>query len=279
MTTPTETNKFDPTKIELTNHPLADIFPLMEGPEFDALVEDIKINWLTEPITLFEDKILDGRNRHRAIVKAGQQYKVKEENFRPYVGSDPLAFVISANLHRRHLTESQRALIATSLVTTKLGFNQYNKSGVSTAQAAKLLGVSEATVKIAKDVEKKATPEIKAKVQKGELRLGMAKDVIKKSKDEQQAELDRIIADVAKAKANKQAARAAGAKANVSAANQAMTDLDNFKKKWQSFNEMQRRGFVMSFKDDLASLLEYVRQQEAMVGPTSQAAQLNLATL
>jgi hypothetical protein len=48
-----------------------------------------------------------------------------------------------------------------------------------------------------------------------------------------------------------------------------MKDLDDFKSKWQTFNDMQRRGFVMTFKDQLAEILDFVRQQEAMAGATS----------
>jgi hypothetical protein len=174
-----------PSFNELSSHPIADIFPLMEGTEFDALVEDIKLNGLREQITLFEDKILDGRNRYRAIVKAGFQHRLKEENFRTYSGSDPVGFVISANLHRRHLNESQRALIAGKLVTTRLGDNQHKK-GFTIEDAAKTFKVSEASVKTAKQVEEKAAPAIKEKVRSGELRLNAAKAVIEKPADQQQ---------------------------------------------------------------------------------------------
>jgi len=252
---------------DLTHHPLAEIFPLMEGEEFDALVKDIEDNGLREPITLYEDKILDGRNRYRAVVKAKLQFKLKDENFRPYTGSDPLGFVVSANLHRRHLTESQRALIATNLVTTKLGDNQFNKPGVTNKQAATMLGVSEATVKMAKDVAAKATPEIKEKVQKGELRLAAAKEVIKKPQEEQAAELNRIVKKREADKAAKEAAKKTGAptKSKLPEANQKMQDVDDFSKKWKGFDANQQRAFVEMHKVELAAILGAIKEQEAMI--------------
>jgi hypothetical protein len=72
-----------------------------------SLAEDIKKNGLEEPIVLFEDKILDGRNRHKACNLAGV-----DPNFTEFTGDDPVKFVISHNLHRRHLSESQRAIVA-----------------------------------------------------------------------------------------------------------------------------------------------------------------------
>jgi hypothetical protein len=47
-------------------HELANEYPLIEGDEFDNLVEDIRKHGILEPIVLFQGKILDGRNRYRA---------------------------------------------------------------------------------------------------------------------------------------------------------------------------------------------------------------------
>jgi hypothetical protein len=91
-------------------HPLADIFPLMEGEEFDALVADIKANGLQEDIVLYGGMILDGRNRYRACLAAGEPPHFAKGD---YAINDPVAYVISANIHRRHLTaEQKRDLIA-----------------------------------------------------------------------------------------------------------------------------------------------------------------------
>jgi hypothetical protein len=91
-------------------HPLANMFPLMEGKEFDALVADIKANGLREKITLYQGKVLDGRNRYRASVKAGV-----ESQFEQFEGDEAAAtaFVISKNICRRHLSAGRkRELIA-----------------------------------------------------------------------------------------------------------------------------------------------------------------------
>jgi ParB-like chromosome segregation protein Spo0J len=98
---------------ELGFHPLANLFPLMEGADFDELMQDIRENGLREPICVHECQILDGRNRYMARMVAGV-----EPRFEAFpVGEDPLAFVISRNLHRRHLTVQQRAAVAAELAT------------------------------------------------------------------------------------------------------------------------------------------------------------------
>jgi ParB-like chromosome segregation protein Spo0J len=86
-------------------HSLAKNFPLMNGVEFNELVADVKANGLREPITLYQDQILDGRNRYRACLKA----KV-EPRFEQFEGNDAaaLAFVISKNIHRRHLKAREK---------------------------------------------------------------------------------------------------------------------------------------------------------------------------
>jgi hypothetical protein len=104
-------------------HPLADLFPLMEGIEFDELVADIKANGLRDGIVLYEDKILDGRNRYRACEAAGVtpgfrvavQSPEKSNIARPLI-TDPTAYVISANIHRRHLNAKDKRDLLVKLV-------------------------------------------------------------------------------------------------------------------------------------------------------------------
>ena len=98
-----------PPAADLDFHPAAALFPLMpvDGPEFGELVRDLQEHGLVQPIVRFEGKILDGRNRYRACQHAGV-----EPRFDEWSGESPTAYVLSLNLHRRHLTDDQRAAIA-----------------------------------------------------------------------------------------------------------------------------------------------------------------------
>ena len=60
------------TTEQLPFHPLADLFPLLEGEDFEQLVTDIRENGLYEPIVMLDGRILDGRNRYRACLSAGR---------------------------------------------------------------------------------------------------------------------------------------------------------------------------------------------------------------
>ncbi len=99
-------------------HPAADLFPLMQGVEFDELVADIKANALRFKIILHEGMILDGRNRYRAMLAAGHTPTEGHfQEYEPAVPSDtPLSYVITANLHRRHLTTKQKREIIAKLL-------------------------------------------------------------------------------------------------------------------------------------------------------------------
>jgi ParB-like chromosome segregation protein Spo0J len=99
---------------EYAFHPHANFFPLMEGGEFAALVEDIRAHGLHEPIVLFENMILDGRNRDRACHEAGVEPQYRGVTFGDH--AEAIAFVISRNIHRRNLTAEQNREIVAKLL-------------------------------------------------------------------------------------------------------------------------------------------------------------------
>jgi N6-adenosine-specific RNA methylase IME4 len=134
----------------LEPHPLADIFPLAEGAEFDELVADVRASkGVRVPIVLYEGKVLDGRNRYRAAAVAGVPCPTST-----YDGDDPVGFVISLNLKRRHLSESQRAMAAARLATMRQGARtDLSPIGErSQAEAAALVGVGKRSVERARVV-------------------------------------------------------------------------------------------------------------------------------
>jgi hypothetical protein len=136
---------------EYLPHPLADMYPLIEGEEFETLARDIEANGLIEPITLFDGKILDGRNRYNACLKArpdGKPFKFGKYDFRNLpADKEPLEFVISKNSHRRHLTQDQKRELITKLLV--------QRPNASSRAIASIARVSHHTVE---DVRQKLAP-------------------------------------------------------------------------------------------------------------------------
>jgi hypothetical protein len=163
-------------------HPHSEIFPMMEDDtvEFAALVDDIKEHGQREKIVLFEGKILEGRNRYRACQKLGTEIDIKE-----YDGNDPVGFVLSANLHRRHLNESQRAMVAAKLANLELGANQHSE-GTSIDVASRLLNVGRASVDRARRVLNMADPSIIDQVDKGNMSVSTGAQAASLAPKEQQ---------------------------------------------------------------------------------------------
>lgn len=170
---------------QLEFHPLSELFPLLEGAEFDALVNDVRTNGLRQLIVVDSDeKILDGRNRYRACLKA--KVKPVTRHYNQAVDGPLVPFVISLNLHRRHLSESQRAMVAAKLANMKRGDNQHASiDATSQSQAAELLNVSRGSVQRAGDVLDQAARELVDLVERGRVAVSTAADVSELSQEEQ----------------------------------------------------------------------------------------------
>jgi ParB-like chromosome segregation protein Spo0J len=161
-------------------HDLANEFPLLTDEETSQLADDIKKNGLIEPLVLLDGKVLDGRNRYNASKLASVKLQPDDVILfeDEYEGQDPVIFVISKNIRRRHLTVGQRAAVASEL------FKRMAKDGSSAKQrakkAAEAADVAASSVEQAAHIEKVA-PEIHKQLKAGKKSLHKAaKEAAKK---------------------------------------------------------------------------------------------------
>ena len=180
-----------PRMSKLPFHPLANLFPLMEGAAFDDLTGDIRSNGQREDIVTLDGMILDGRNRYRACLAAGVAPQFRDFASDRGDGDDPLAFVISKNLKRRNLNESQRALVAARLATMRQGkrtdlLPSATLPKVAQSQAAALMSVSARLLRSAKTVQEKGAPALVRAVEQG--RLSVSEGAIAAQLDFEQQE-------------------------------------------------------------------------------------------
>ena len=188
-------------------HPVASLFPMIDDDALNALAEDIKKNGQREPIIVAyldeamidEPVVIDGRNRHAACKLAGIEPEFKfvmslnDRELSPQVIAD---WIISHNLHRRHLTTSQKAMVgqgylaylkeeakkrqlstlkqnATDTVPRK-SVERSNRNGSESAvQAGKLVGVSKDSIRDA-DFVVKNDPELAQQVRDSKVTVSAA---------------------------------------------------------------------------------------------------------
>ena len=187
-------------------HEVANIFPMMGEPEFSELKSDIAKNGLKLPIWLHEGKIVDGRNRYKACLEIGGHV----ERFQEWDQKGSLVeFVASLNLHRRNLSQSQKAMAALACLPLLEAEakarhianggdhgNHHTKSNLpavptpaqpvgtpvknirAAQEAGKIMGVGKTLVVSAKAIAK-ASPEMAEAIKNGEITVSAAEKQLK----------------------------------------------------------------------------------------------------
>jgi protein gp37 len=177
---------------ELTVHPVADLFPMMDAIALEALAEDIKEHGLRNPVVLTWDRktIVDGRNRLAACDKAEVDPRFIDLDA-SYTEQEIRDYIVSLNIERRHLSESQRAMIAVDLANMKRGgdgSNQHESKSVdlpnslSQAEAAEKLNVSVSSVGHARLVRESGDAELVEAVKSGEVAVSAAAKLVRAKK-------------------------------------------------------------------------------------------------
>ncbi len=174
-------------------HEAANIFPLDEE-HLDELAGDIRKNGLQVRIETSGGKIIDGRRRYLACQKVGVQPRFNEVNL-----ADPVAYVVSLNLHRRHLTPAQRSMCAARATELRAKYADSAKErqregqergrqkqkgipenlpptdpGDTRDQLGEMFGVSGKSVDHAARVLKNAVPEVVKAVDEGRMAVSTA---------------------------------------------------------------------------------------------------------
>ena len=167
-------------------HPACLLFPRLNDEDLQALADDIRQNGLLNPIVTLDGQILDGRNRLAACKIANVKPRFVEWDGE----GSPLSWVVAINLMRRHLTPSQRAVVAFDLLPMleadakerqrkslgrgkKVASELATPSGKASQFAARITKTNSAYVEKVKAINKRA-PEIIPAIKLGRMTLGEA---------------------------------------------------------------------------------------------------------
>jgi N6-adenosine-specific RNA methylase IME4 len=167
-------------------HPLCLAFPELPEDEQAALAADIKANGVRDAGWIYEGKIIEGRHRTLAARAAGKSMLYRES-----IGNDPVGFVISANMRRRHLSVTQRAMVLVTLEEYQHGGKRRDlpRKMLSRSELAEIGQVSRGTLGRAAAVRDHGAPELQALAASGKVSMHDAATVARETPVETQAEI------------------------------------------------------------------------------------------
>ena len=155
--------------VTFTRHALSEKWPDMGRDQFAELVTDLDTHGQAQPVTMYQDAVLDGWHRIAALSILEVDPLLTEYN-----GNSAAEFVISLNARRRHLTIGQRVMAVMECIEWRnTGVNSGDTDSADTmtvAEAASLAGVSSRSVQRAKVIAKD-DPEAAERVKTGESSL------------------------------------------------------------------------------------------------------------
>jgi len=247
-------------------HPIANVFPMMSDLEFEALKEDIKTHGQLEPILYWKEMLVDGRNRLKACEELGIEAREVELTDE----TDPVDYVISHNLHRRNMSETQRAIVGAKLATFKHGQvgngrkvdPQICGSTFTTEEASRLVNVSERSIENAKRVIADGSKTLVEMVERDELKVSAAEKLIKSTPDKTQQEVIAKRGAEAVKEANKsQPKKQQQPKTQIITASDSLVWEDvpdseddskvlEFKKFWSKCNDLSKRAVWVWLRDN-----------------------------
>ena len=175
----------------------------MTAAEQAALTTSIRANSIREPITTFNGQIADGIARCHSAIELGLRWERLPKT--EFEGDEAglLQLVIDKNLSRRHLNESQRAMVAARMATMRQGARTdlAQICAMSQQEAADRMDVSRRLVQDACDVLDRGVPELQEAVNSGILKISAAIKVIELTPEAQRAMVANSLARSRPAKA------------------------------------------------------------------------------
>jgi site-specific DNA-methyltransferase (adenine-specific) len=252
-------------------HELATLFPPMTDEEFAGLKDDIARNGVHQPVAVWREQVIDGRHQYQACHDLGIEAPLRHLDD----DADPVSFVLSANMSRRQLSPSQKAIITAQLPLVVNGSNQYTveSGGVkvgtkffvphSQEQRALWAGITPRYQSDADGIVKDGAPDIIEKVRNGDITVNDAIVVVRAQRKTKaaakKAEKERREAEE-KAKAEKEAAEKAKAEREATILEAAIERVE----------DAQARGKPITLQEAVKAIrremvrAEWEQQQEEM---------------